>query len=654
MRFAAAAACTVVGVLIGGLARAAEPLPMDDFIKHQQFIDVKISPTGEYLAATILATEDTGALVILRRGDQKMTGTMKLRGRALVQNFFWVNDERIVLSVAEAEGSLSAPSPTGEIYATNFDGTKQELLIGGRKQGGLEAAKRKQKFEGAFIIDPLRDDDKHIIVSVFRPGSEDGTYPSIERLNVYTGGRKVLARAPVLNARYATDAQGRVRFAVGSGKDNRTKTYYRADDDAEWQLMNDEAVTDLAATPVGFTPDGAKAYLEWEEKQGPNAIYRWDPKSGARELIARDDNVDPLSIVTAHDDATIYGVAFMDGKPKLQLVDEDVPEASVHASLISSFPGQWVSVRSYTKDGKELVFRVTSDRNPGDFYLLDKSNKATYLLSTMPWIKPETMGVVKPVQYTARDGLVIHGYLTLPPGSDGKNLPLVVNPHGGPFGPFDDWMFNWEAQLLASRGYAVLQPNFRGSGNYGRAFVRTGYQDWGGKMQDDLTDATQWAIKEGIADKNRVCIYGGSYGGYASAMGIAKEPDLYRCAIGYVGVYDMEMMYTRGDIQQADSGVNFLKEALGGGRENLKARSPNYLADRIKAPIFIASGGKDVRAPAAHSKALRDALEKAGKPYEWLLNPNEGHGFYQLDSRREFYGKMIEFLDKYIGQTAAP
>jgi dipeptidyl aminopeptidase/acylaminoacyl peptidase len=628
---------------------AAQPIPLDDFIKHPQFLDVKVSPTGEYLAATTLVDGSTGALVILRRSDLKMTGNFKLRGRAAVRDFYWVNDERVLLTVSESIGTLANPQATGEIYATNWDGTDQELLIGGRADLRDPMRSRKARLEGAFLVDTLIDDDKHVLVSVFPLGNDEGSYPTLERMNVNTGARSVLARSPVLNAAYVTDSAGQVRFVSGYTIDNRLKTYYRADNDGKWRLFNDEAESGLAMYAVGFTPDNRKAYIQSEEKSGPDAVYLWDPESSERTLVARDDDVDPLGLWYAHDEATPYAVAFMDGLPKLTLIDESVPEAMLMQSLQQSFPGQWVSIRSFTKDGSELVFRVSSDRNPGDYYYLDRMRKATYMLSAQQWIKPEQMAEMKPIQFTARDGVVIHGYLTLPPGSEGKKLPLIVNPHGGPIGPYDDWTFNFEVQLLASRGYAVLQPNFRGSGNYGRAFERMGYRQWGGTMQDDKTDATHWAIEQGIADPERICIYGGSYGGYAAGMGIAKEPDLYRCAVGYVGVYDMQMMYTRGDIKDRDSGTNFLEEALGGGRENLQSRSPNRLVEKIKAPILLVAGGEDVRAPEEHSKVFYDALKRAGRVAEFYVDEDEGHGFYKVDSRRAFYSRVLAWFDRHIG-----
>jgi dipeptidyl aminopeptidase/acylaminoacyl peptidase len=650
----AIAALAASGALWAAPAARVPELPIEHFMKHPAFLDVKISPDGEYLAATALATEDTGMLVFLRRKDMQVTGHVRLAGRSIVSSFFWVNDERVVLTVAEKDGSLDTPTPTGEIFASNRDGTKQQLLIGGRAamdSSGLVRGKEK-RLEGAQVVDTLRDDDKNILVAVYRYDEQDKAFPKVERMNVYSGSRSIVARAPVMGADYVTDAKYQVRFAHGQTVDLYRKLYYRNDDDADWRLVNDEAATGLDVDAVGFSADGKHAYLQAEEKEGPDSIYQWNPATGERKLVARDAAIDPQGIAYTHDGVTPYAVGYFAGLPKLAVFDNSVPEAKLLKALQASFPGQWVSIRSYTYDGSELVMRVSSDRNPGDFYLLDKDKKATYLLSARNWIEPEQMGEMKPVAYSTRDGLTVHAFLTLPPGSDGKNLPLIVHPHGGPFGPFDSWGFNPEVQLLANRGYAVLQPNFRGSGNHGRKFERLGYQQWGGTMQDDLTDATHWAIREGIANKDRICIYGASYGGYASGMGIAKEPDLYRCAVGYVGLYDLALFYRVGDVKDYDSGKNYLKETVGTDPAVLGRGSPALMADRIKTPIFLIAGGEDERCPAEQSERFEKALKKAGKTVEYLYNPHEGHGFYKLESNQELYTRMLAWFDRYIGEGA--
>ena len=233
-----------------------------------------------------------------------------------------------------------------------------------------------------------------------------------------------------------------------------------------------------------------------------------------------------------------------------------------------------------------------------------------------------------------------------------KNLPCVVNPHGGPHGIRDEWGFSWEAQLIASRGYAVLKLNFRGSGGYGNHYQTAGYQQWGRLMQDDLADGVRWTIEQGLVDGKRICTFGGSYGGYAALMNVARYPDLYRCAVGYVGVYDLSLMYQRGDIQESRRGNSYLDLVI--GRDRLEQDSPVALADKIKVPVLLAHGGEDVRVPPAHAERMRAALTKAGNPPEWLYEAREGHGFYNLPSKLGLYNRLLAFLDRNIGAESSP
>lgn len=274
------------------------------------------------------------------------------------------------------------------------------------------------------------------------------------------------------------------------------------------------------------------------------------------------------------------------------------------------------------------------------------------MISRRDWFDPERTATVQPIALQARDGVPLHGYLTLPRTGAANNLPMVVMPHGGPFEIFDSWQFDDDAQLLAQAGYAVLQINFRGSGNYGRAFQHAGARQWGGTMQNDVTDATRWAVTQGYADARKICIFGASYGAYAALMGAAKEPGLYACAAGYVGVYDLPMMFTSGDIQKRGSGENYLKQWLG-DPVTLAARSPVHLAKQIKVPVFLAAGGEDERAPIQHSKRMEAALRQAGTPVETLYYDTEGHGFYTEPHRRAFYTQLLTFLAKSLDGAKA-
>lgn len=268
----------------------------------------------------------------------------------------------------------------------------------------------------------------------------------------------------------------------------------------------------------------------------------------------------------------------------------------------------------------------------------------------MPWIKPVQMAQMAPITVAARDGLALHGYLTSPPGQQGaNNLPLVVFVHRGPYGIRDHWRFDPYVQMLTSRGYAVLQVNYRGSGGYGYDFERNGFREWGGRMQDDVTDATRWAVAQGVADPRRVCIFGGSYGGYAALEGVVKKPDLYRCAIGYVGIYDLRPMYTCGDIPQSEFGENYLKMVLGEDESVLWDRSPIAHLDRLKAKVMLVVGGSGARVPPVQGENLNAALDKAHIQHEWLYQRTEGHGFYDEKNVVGLFEKIAAFLDRNIG-----
>ncbi len=263
-----------------------------------------------------------------------------------------------------------------------------------------------------------------------------------------------------------------------------------------------------------------------------------------------------------------------------------------------------------------------------------------------------------PVRYKARDGLEIPAYLTIPKGSSGKNLPLVMFIHGGPWVDGDEWGYNPDVQFLASRGYAVLQPNYRGTQHYGWKHFASSFKQWGLAMQDDVSDGVKWAVKEGIADAKRVCIYGGSYGGYATMMGLAKDPDLYKCAINYVGVTDLDLFI---NATWSDFAYSAISCATSSRRPSaiwstdaarLHSTSPVELAAQIKAPVMMAYGASDVRVVPQHGFRMKAAMEKAGNTPQWIIAEGEGHGYRDPGNQVMFYGAMEKFLDKYIGPDA--
>lgn len=636
--------------LFSGVPAKAAGVDVDAFIRKDAFDQIKISPSGEYMAATV-PLEDRTVLAILRRADNSLAGSANLGKNRHVAGFWWANDERIVFSGSEKIGAHEEPRLTGDLYAVDTDGGDAEILVGQSLEvNGLGSRIQPKRTErvAAFLVDTLPDARDDVLVSV-SPFSSD-PFTTAERLNVETGRRVRVARAPVRRGTFVADSAGEVRAVIGAGTDNVSKLYLREGRGDQWKLINDEAASGVIEAPLGFSVDGRTLFLQSERAQGPDVIVAYDVASGGRKLVLADDRRDPEAIIYSTTTGEPVGARYLDGGPRTEFFDSASVDAQQYRSLEAAFPGQAPFITSKTRDGRYSLVRVTSDRHPGDYYLFDSVGKsAAHVISRRAWFDPGKMAEARPITLSARDGLTLTGYVSVPPGSDGASLPMVVMPHGGPFGIYESWEFDDDTQLLAAAGYAVLRINFRGSGNHGRAFLQAGAQEWGGKMQDDLTDATRWAVEQGIADPGRICIFGASFGGYAALMGVAREPDLYRCAAGYVGVYDLPMMHVHGDIQRRGSGETYLREWVG-ERGALDKVSPNRMAERIKVPVFLAAGGEDERAPIEHSEKMERALKAAGVPVETLYYRTEGHGFYVDAHRKAFYERLLAFLDRHIGE----
>ena len=639
---------TLMAALLGAgcalLSAAAGAVDLERYLRDDAFNNIKISPDGTYVAASV-PLQDATAIAILRTSDMAMVGSFRPPRDNHAGSFDWVSNERLVIGLAQKWGRLDTPRPTGELYGINADGKSGELLVGYRV-GGLNDSQ-----VSAFLTDELADDERNVLIAVW-PFAEN-PYTRIERMDAVTGRRIVVARSPVQSAYFATDNTGEVRFALGSGSDNVQKLYYRVQRGDDWVLLNDEAVSRRVEKPLGFSADGSLAYLWIEQSEGPDAIVSWNPQTNERRTLLRDDVVDPGRVIYQPGTRIPVGALYYGDVPKARFFDDTSSTARLYRSLQAALRSP-VYITSSTRDGRIVLAQTWSGSNPGDFYRYDTvEKKARLLASRSSWIDPSQSAQVRPVALKARDGLPLHGFLTVPNGKEARRLPMVVVPHGGPIGVFDDGSYEHETQLLAAAGYAVLQINFRGSSNYGRAHTAAAKHQWGLRMQDDVTDATRWAIEQGIADEKRICIYGASYGAYAALMGTVREPGLYQCAAGYVGIYDLPLMFERGDIQSDRSGMTYLRDWLG-APEALAERSPVNLAAQVKVPVFLAAGGEDKRAPIQHTKKMEAALRRAGTPVESLYYKSEGHGFYTPAHQREYYTRLLAFLSRSLGgQTAS-
>lgn len=633
---------------------ATEPAGIEDFVRHPTYSGTRISPTGEYLAMTV-DRGDQDVLVVLRTKDLSVVKVNQLPDTKSVGAFYWTSPERLLFTAVRKVGSFEQPFGTGEWFAVNADGTQPRPLV---FYGTRDVTQRSKTVsnEQFSLLDTLRDDDTNVVMSVYSPRSAEGAGAEVVLLDTLTGRRKTLARAPKENCDIALDVGKQPRFAVCSSSrneqgefDERTELF-RRDDTGKWILVNASKSGGRHLSVIGTSADGT-VYATASDGVNPAGIGVLDTASGAYRSLFQDPVADISTYIQSADESRIIAVVTEAGAPKVEIIDPEHPDAAIYESLAAAFPGEMVDFSSSTQDGSQIVVSVYSDVNPGELYLYDRvTGRARFLMQQRTWVDKSKMSPVKPFAFTARDGQRIHGYLVVPKHSDGRNLPLIVNPHGGPIGPRDAWRFDSEAQLLASRGYAVLKVNFRGSGGYGRGFSDAGHMQWGQAIQNDIIDATRWAISQGYADKDRMCIYGGSFGGYSSLMAPAREPGMYKCAFGYVGVYDMPMMFEKGDIPQRESGQRFLRRTLGTDRATLLATSPTHLADRIRIPVYLAAGARDARAVPEQTEAMAEALRKAGNPPEgMIIQSGEMHGFYKEENRKRLYGEMLRFFERHIG-----
>jgi dipeptidyl aminopeptidase/acylaminoacyl peptidase len=627
-----------------------ELLPLQVFTKFSQFQQLVISPTGKYLAAAVTQDDGTPLVTIIDVKNLQQLSAIEFKLGQLPSSLTWLNNERLGIRINKKIGALDQPVQTAEYYVMNADGTDKDALWGMvEKQRGQQGPAKYRTY--MQILHLLPDDPETILVAVQGGSRSVSSYTEAYELNIYTGKTNKVATAPIRGASLLSDHNKNIRFALGEDEedDNKLKSYYRDSNEDEWQLSGTYASDEGTITPIAFTADNKEVYALSNLAASTTGLVKLKPKSNDIELIYRNDKVDLGDIFLSQDMQLVSAQISPDRTYNKTLTEHNL--ALWLDKLQATFPNDTINITSATNDESKLIVYVSSARDPGAYYLFNtQSKEMQFVVNSAPLVNPDKMAQVKPFTLTSRDGIELSGYLTLP-NSKQKNLPLVVYPHGGPHGPRDFWRFDPDAQMLASRGYAVLQLNFRGSGGYGRDFQYSGYRKWGLEMQDDLTDATHWAIESGVADAQRICIYGASYGGYATLMGVVKEPDLYKCAIGYVGVYSLPMMFEEGDIPSTQSGINYLQQALGTDPTDLENRSPAYNVDKIKAALFLVHGGKDERVPIEQAEFLIKQLDKRNYPYELLVKDKEGHGFYKEEHRLELYQKMLLFLDKHIGSS---
>jgi dipeptidyl aminopeptidase/acylaminoacyl peptidase len=638
----------------------AAPPPIEHFTKPEQIqpYSLELSPSGQYYAL-IAPSNDRSSLIIVDRATNKVTANITPAKGEFIYQYWWVSGSRVVLTMAKKTGGYSTPGWYGELWGLDADGKNNVYLFGyrGADTTGSHINNSTKTFGSAVVLEPRTDEKNTILIGIRYWDNSLKTDPFIElaRINVFNGRFiKTGGKVPIREVdKILVDESRQVRVVSGQLTDRYQKLMYRNPKTNQWLTINDEETSNKYIYPLAFDKGDTEFYVSVYASDGPSYLGLMNPQTKEIRKIFVPETADIGRLLNkAGNNNGAYAVQTFDGSGRggFAFLDKEAPEAQLTKKLNAQFQGELAYVTSFSDDGRFASVFVTSDVNPGEYYIHNRDdNSISQPLKVRQEIDINSSAVMEPVSFKARDGMMIRGWLTVP-NEPAAKMPLVVMPHGGPYDIVDRWEYNADAQLLASRGYAVLQVNFRGSGGYGKDFVNAGAKEWGGKMQNDVTDGTRAVLEKYAIDPNRICLFGISYGAYASLMGVAMEPTLYKCAIGYSGVYDLKLMRNQGDISKRESGQTFLNDVLEKDDAWLRAHSPVDQVARIKAPVLLIHGGEDDRAPPAHAEAMRRALIGAGNPPEWVYESIEGHGFFDPKKRLNAYQHIVDFLDKHIGK----
>ena len=601
----------------------AKQIPLEDFFKNPEKSSYQISPNGSYYSY-MGPYKNRMNIFIQKIGDSSAT-QLTFEAKRDISGYFWPNNEQLVFLKDDAGDE------NFHLFGVDIDGSNPISFT---------------DFDGvrAQIIDDLPDQKDFIIIGLNKRNKQ---VFDPYRLNLKSGKTSILAENPGNIQGWMFDHEGKLRIATAIVDGVNTSLLYRDSEQEEFKTI---VTTNFKEgfSPQFFTFDNKNIIGTSNLGRDKSVVVELDPSTGkeVKELYGNED-YDVGGVAYSRKRKVITAAYYNSWKSERHFFDQQ--SKALFEKVQNHLPGYEISVSGMSDDENIFIIRTYSDKSLGAYFIYNaKEDNLDKIVEVSPWIDENEMSNQLPISYNSRDGLKINGYLTLPKGYDmenAKDLPVVINPHGGPWAR-DEWGFNPEIQFLANRGYAVLQMNFRGSVGYGRKFWEASFKKWGREMQDDITDGTQWLIDQGIADKKRIAIYGGSYGGYATLMGLVKEPQLYAAGVDYVGVSNMftfmktippywepmlEMMYEMvGDVEK-DSAM-------------LREVSPVFHVDKIKAPLFIAQGANDPRVNVDESDQMVKAMKEKGIEVEYLVKDNEGHGFRNEENKFDFYRAMEKFL----------
>jgi dipeptidyl aminopeptidase/acylaminoacyl peptidase len=653
--------------VIGGCALAgapahaapAAPVPIAHFFDNPAFSSAVLSPNARFLAARLgrPGQRDALAVVDLANNSAKVVAGF---ARDDIGDFYWVNDARLVFDLTDKTLGQGDQFSYPGLWAVDRDGGNVRQLVMREDNGGVaERSMVKLLPPTTYLLPPAGKRDTPFVYVTTPRYNDNGELLSLNlmQLDTTTGRTSTVVRPGEVTS-WLLDASGEPRLAYTRER-NIGALMYRDPATDQWRTLNkyDAYLGGKGVmSPVGFAPDGA-LYARANARDKA-ALFRIDLATGrpaAGALVELEDYDFTGSLVIAND--KLLGVRVLTDARSTVWFDAGMQAVQKRIDALLPGTANIVSVAPRAETRLVLV-RSYSDVQPDVWNLFDtETGKLNKVGEARPAIKPSQMGLQEAVRYKARDGLPIPGLLTLPPGGNRKNMPMVVLVHGGPYVRGNEWGWDAQVQFLASRGYAVLEPEFRGSTGFGARHYRAGWKQWGLKMQDDIADGARWAIAQGIADPQRICIAGASYGGYATLMGLINDPDLFKCGISWVGVTDIGLLYSGHWSFHSDTSEGYkqygMPDLVGDvvkDAAQLKATSPLQQAARITQPLLLAYGGSDVRVPTYHGRKFYDAVKQTNPQVDMVVYEEEGHGWRLPKNRIDFWSRVEKFLDQHIGK----
>ncbi|WP_276345712.1 S9 family peptidase [Daejeonella sp. JGW-45] len=603
--------------------KSSDKIPVENFFKAAFKTSFHVSPDGNYIS--YLKPDNNRIHIYVETWDGKNTTQLTCDSNRSIAYHLWINNHEILYlknGTAEADPGL---------FAVRSDGSNKREL--------LSFAKTRIRL---ITSQPVKDNN--VLVAL---NQRDSTVFDAYRLNIQTGKLSLLVKNPGNITQWYSDTEGKLRMAIASDGVNETLLYRNSEKEAFKPVLTNNFKASIS--PVGFSKDNRCIYALSNKNRDKMALVELDCVTGKEHrIIYSNPEVDVSEAVfSANKDKMIYA-GYETWKKERYYLDDSVK--AMYSRLEALLPNTQIKVSSSDASESKFIIQTYTDKDPGSFYLYtEKGNKLVKLSDVNPSIDANNMAAMKPISYKTRDGLTIDGYLTLPVGKKGTNLPLVVMPHGGPDSR-NSWGYNSEVQFLANRGYAVFQVNFRGSKGYGKEFWIAGFKEWGGKMQNDITDGVRWLISEKIADSTRIGIYGSSFGGYSALHGLCFQPDLYKCGASYSGLTNL-FTYLKDIPPYYRPYLQMFYETVGNPEADadyFRAVSPVFHTDKIRSPVLIAQGSRDPRVNMNETNQFVKELKKREVPVTYILKEGEGHFFKKPENKLEFYRELEKFLEKNL------